>query len=214
MSTPHAPLSGEGPREKRRESAPAAHDAWNLRARAETPTQRLDRNWAHLLQELRVLQTGVQVLTGFLMILPFQPAFGALSDGMRAVYLMTAAAAVCGAIVLMAPVAWHRLLFRRRRLQTLVWAAHRYAMVGLVLLGVAIGGVCTLMVDLVVGPVAAAFAGASTVVLFLVVWLAAPMRRRWTAGEPDHGLPVRRRDRRVVRGTGPPNRRGVPGLMR
>lgn len=211
MSTSRAPLSGDGPR---RESVTAAHNAWNLRARAETPTQRLDRNWAHLLQELRVLQTGVQVLTGFLMILPFQPAFGSLSDGMRAVYLMTAAAAVCGAIVLMAPVAWHRLLFRRRRLSTLVWAAHRYTMAGLVLLGLAIGGVCTLMVDLVVGPVAAAFAGALTVVLFLVVWLAAPMRRRWTVSEPDHPAPSRRRDRRAMRATGPPNRRALAGSVR
>lgn len=50
-------------------------DGWNQQARGETPMQRLDRNWADLLQELRVVQTGVQLLTGFLLTLPFQPGF-------------------------------------------------------------------------------------------------------------------------------------------
>ncbi len=52
-------------------------DGWNEQARDETPMQRLDRNWADLLQELRVVQTGVQLLTGFLLTLPFQARFGA-----------------------------------------------------------------------------------------------------------------------------------------
>jgi hypothetical protein len=47
-------------------------DGWNEQVRDETPMQRLDRNWADLLQELRVVQTGVQLLTGFLLTLPFQ----------------------------------------------------------------------------------------------------------------------------------------------
>uniref|UniRef100_UPI00245505A8 DUF6328 family protein n=2 Tax=Nocardia cyriacigeorgica TaxID=135487 RepID=UPI00245505A8 len=147
----------------RRGSTPAGadHDTWNWHARAETPTQRLDRNWAHLLQELRVLQTGVQLLTGFLMILPFQSSFDSLDAGMRAVYLVTAGAAVGGTIFLVAPVSWHRLLFRRHRLQTIVTAAHRCTLAGLALLGVAMCGVTTLIVDVVVGPVAAVVTGAA-----------------------------------------------------
>ncbi len=156
----------------------AAHDIWNWRARAETPTQRLDRNWAHLLQELRVLQTGVQLLTGFLMILPFQPAFDSLDSGMRAVYLVTAGAAVGGTIFLVAPVSWHRLLFRRHRLQTIVTASHRFTMAGLVLLGVAMCGVTVLIVDVVGGPVVAVITGVVTAGVFLAVWLVEPMRRR------------------------------------
>ncbi|WP_256668272.1 DUF6328 family protein [Nocardia cyriacigeorgica] len=159
-------------------TAGADHDTWNWRARAETPTQRLDRNWAHLLQELRVLQTGVQLLTAFLMILPFQPSFDSLDTGMRGVYLVTAGAAVGGTIFLVAPVSWHRLLFRRHRLQTIVTAAHRCTLAGLALLGVAMCGVTMLIVDVVVGPVAAVVTGTATAAVFVAVWLVEPMRRR------------------------------------
>ncbi|WP_280450608.1 DUF6328 family protein [Nocardia cyriacigeorgica] len=164
----------------RRGSTPAGadHDTWNWHARAETPTQRLDRNWAHLLQELRVLQTGVQLLTGFLMILPFQSSFDSLDAGMRAVYLVTAGAAVGGTIFLVAPVSWHRLLFRRHRLQTIVTAAHRCTLAGLALLGVAMCGVTTLIVDVVVGPVAAIVTAAAPAGVVVAGWLVAPMRRR------------------------------------
>ncbi|WP_228780310.1 DUF6328 family protein [Nocardia cyriacigeorgica] len=171
-------------------TAGADHDTWNWHARAETPTQRLDRNWAHLLQELRVLQTGVQLLTGFLMILPFQSSFDSLDSGMRAVYLVTAGAAVGGTIFLVAPVSWHRLLFRRHRLQTIVTAAHRCTLAGLALLGVAMCGVTTLIVDVVVGPVAAIVTGAATAAVFVVVWLVAPMRRR--LGEMNSARSVHR----------------------
>src|SRR5690606_31603274 len=57
------------------------------RGRPETPEQRSDRNWNELLQELRVMQTGVQILTGFLLILPFQSRFADLDDYQRTVYL-------------------------------------------------------------------------------------------------------------------------------
>ena len=51
--------------------------------RDETEAQRLDRNWSSLLQELRVAQTGVQLLTGFLLTLPFQQRFTQLDGVMR-----------------------------------------------------------------------------------------------------------------------------------
>ena len=50
-------------------------EQWDRYGRSETTTEKLDRNWASLLQELRVVQTGVQLLTGFLLTLPFQPRF-------------------------------------------------------------------------------------------------------------------------------------------
>ncbi|HZE16252.1 MAG TPA: DUF6328 family protein, partial [Mycobacterium sp.] len=62
---------------------PDRDQSWDSIARSETDTQRLDRNWASLLQELRVVQTGVQFLTGFLLVLPFQLRFGALNHTMR-----------------------------------------------------------------------------------------------------------------------------------
>ncbi len=68
---------------------PERDQAWDTAARSETETQRLDRNWLSLLQELRVVQTGVQLLTGFLLTLPFQQRFDVLDTTMRVVYLIT-----------------------------------------------------------------------------------------------------------------------------
>lgn len=75
---------------------------WNFRARHETETQRLDRNWSGLLQELRVVQTGVQLLTGFLLTLPFQQRFEDLSDSEVAIYLATVALSVTSTMLLVA----------------------------------------------------------------------------------------------------------------
>ena len=76
-----------------------AHDGvsdaeWDRDQRNETPTERLDRNWTDLLQELRVVQTGVQLLTGFLLTLPFQQRFAELTTFGRVLYLVTVAASV------------------------------------------------------------------------------------------------------------------------
>jgi Family of unknown function (DUF6328) len=62
---------------------------WNRAQRGETSLERLDRNWADLLQELRVVQTGVQLLTGFLLILPFQSRFEQLTTTQQTIYLVT-----------------------------------------------------------------------------------------------------------------------------
>src|SRR4051795_12144025 len=82
--------------------------------RDETELERLDRNWTDLLQELRVVQTGVQLLTGFLLTLPFQNRFVLLESYQRTAYLATVACAIGATGFLIAPVSLHRLLFRRQ----------------------------------------------------------------------------------------------------
>jgi hypothetical protein len=99
---------------------PEDDQRWDRRERGETELERLDRNWNSLLQELRVVQTGVQLLTGFLLTLPFQQRFDVLGEHMRVVYLATVGFSVGATVFLIAPVAMHRLLFRRHRLQVLV----------------------------------------------------------------------------------------------
>jgi hypothetical protein len=108
---------------------PEAQNKWDT-DRDETEAQRLDRNWSSLLQELRVAQTGVQLLTGFLLTLPFQQRFTQLDGTMRTAYLVTVACSIGATVLLVAAVSMHRLLFRQHRLDTLVSAAHSYAMVG------------------------------------------------------------------------------------
>lgn len=153
-------------------------------SRNETATERLDRNWSSLLQELRVAQTGVQVLTGFLLILPFQERFTELDAGARLVYLLTVASSIGSTVLLVAPVGMHRMLFRRHRLDALVVSSHRFAIWGLLLLGTALTGVAAIIFDAVLGGTAAWLAGAATLFALIVSWFWHPLRRRRGPDQP------------------------------
>ena len=157
---------------------PRGDQQWDSAARHETETERLDRNWASLLQELRVAQTGGQILTGFLLTLPFQQRFGGLDATMRTVYLVTVAASVASTVLLIAPVAMHRLMFRRHRLPTLVASAHRCAIGGLGLLGSALAGVMVLVFDVVAGRPASWIAGICAGLALLGFWVVLPLWQR------------------------------------
>ena len=156
---------------------PGADKRWDD-DRDETEAQRLDRNWSSLLQELRVAQTGVQLLTGFLLILPFQPRFTQLDSVMHIVYLVTVSCSMGATVLLVAPVSMHRLLFRRHRLKTLVAVSHNYAIVGTLLLGVALAGVSVVIFDSVVGRTGAWIAGGCTLLALVAFWYFMPLRDR------------------------------------
>ncbi|MCQ4148864.1 DUF6328 family protein [Rhodococcus qingshengii] len=182
MSTGHAP-TGDGarpqrPRPEPRPEAtapPRADSEWNYRVRHETPTQRLDRNWSHILQELRVVQTGMQILTGFLLTLPFQQRFSDLQAFEKDLYLITLAMSTAATIVLVSPVAMHRLLFRRHALPVLVEQGQRFAVTGLLLLGGALTGVLTLTFDVVVNKSTGLIAGGCAVLLAITLWCCYPL---------------------------------------
>jgi hypothetical protein len=156
---------------------PEAHRKWDT-DRDETEAQRLDRNWSSLLQELRVAQTGVQLLTGFLLTLPFQQRFVMLDTTMRTVYLITVACSIGATVLLVAPVSMHRLLFRRHRLKTLVAASHSFAIVGTLMLGAALAGVAVVIFDTVIGRTGAWIAGGCTLVALATFWYLVPLRGR------------------------------------
>ena len=160
-------------------------DSWNEQARDETPMQRLDRNWADLLQELRVVQTGVQLLTGFLLTLPFQARFGQLSGYEQTIYLITVALAVAATGFLIAPVSLHRTLFRRHARELMVTVSHRLALFGLTLLGAAIVGVVLLIFDVVAGTAIGLVAAVAAFVLLVSLWICLP----WIARAGDTAPP-------------------------
>lgn len=135
----------------------------------------LIRNWDELLQELRVSQTGVQILTGFLLTLPFTQRFEALDGLQRSVYLTVLVGSVVTTCLLVAPVAFHRLLFRRHRREWLVAAANRAARAGLVMLALTTSGVVFLVFDVVINREIAVVAGALTLLFFSVVWIVVPL---------------------------------------
>ncbi|WP_222844281.1 DUF6328 family protein [Aldersonia kunmingensis] len=150
--------------------------------------ERLDRNWLSLLQELRVVQTGVQLLTGFLLTLPFLDEFEDLSGQQKGIYLGTVVCSIVATALLVAPVGMHRMLFRRHQLDLLVDAAHRCAMIGLIMLGAALTGVIALVFSVVVGPVAAWVATAGVALLLLILWIVLPLTVR--RHEPDSTEPL------------------------
>ncbi len=158
---------------------PEAQKHWDA-DRDETEAERLDRNWSSLLQELRVTQTGVQLLTGFLLTLPFQQRFTVLDTSMRYVYLVTVACSIGATVLLIAPVGMHRVLFRRHRLGAIVSVSHACAIAGLVLLGAALTGVAVVIFDTVIGRTGAWIAGACTLAALVAFWFVVPLplRRR------------------------------------
>jgi hypothetical protein len=161
---------------------PEDDQQWDRDERGETEIERLDRNWNNLLQELRVVQTGVQLLTGFLLTLPFQQRFTVLGEPMRIVYLATVACSVGATVLMVAPVGIHRLLFRRHRLQVIVSAAHRCAYAWLALLGTALTGVTVIVFDAVAGRTAGLAAGACALGVFASFWWVLPLLLR------SHGM--------------------------
>ena len=84
------------------------------------PEQTINRNWTELIQELRSTQTGVQVLTGFLLAVPFTDQFDRLDHVERTAYLVVLTCAVGASMAVLAPIAYHRILFRRDRRPWLV----------------------------------------------------------------------------------------------
>lgn len=143
-----------------------------------TGRRRLDRNWDDLLQELRVAQTGVQLLTGLLLTVPFQARFDVLVAHQRLVYLVAISLSALATALLIAPVVMHRVLFRQNARRTLVSAGQRFALAGLVTLGLAVTGVVGLIFDVVAGPVAGATAAAVTFAAFAALWGVVPLAVR------------------------------------
>ncbi len=166
---------------------PERDDSWNESARDETPTERLDRNWSDLLQELRVVQTGVQLLTGFLLTLPFQQRFAGLTAFQQDIYLATVSASIAATGFLIAPVTLHRALFRQHARRLTVAAAHRLAIIGTAWLGVAVVGVVFLVFDVLTGRSESTTAAAVAAALLLGLWCAFPwaMRSRQISADRD-----------------------------
>ncbi|MEV0950239.1 DUF6328 family protein [Promicromonospora sp. NPDC050249] len=148
--------------------------------RKETPNERADRNWNELLQELRVMQTGVQILTGFLLTLPFQPTFAELDDYQRTVYLALVVTSVIATALIVAPVSVHRSLFRQQMKRHIVTLADRLTRVALAVLALVMTGASLLVFDVVVGRTEGIVVGASVLVVLAIVWVVLPevLRRR------------------------------------
>lgn len=146
--------------------------------RDESPPERADRNWNEVLQELRVMQTGTQILTGFLLALAFQPAFGDLNDGQRGLYLALVILSALASIVALAPVALHRMLFQQRAKGQVVAYGHAALITALITVSVLLVGVVGFVFDVVVDAAAAIVAVIALTLVILTLWVAGPLAIR------------------------------------
>jgi hypothetical protein len=162
--------------------------------RNETHLERCDRNLAELLQEVRVVQTGVQVLFAFLLTAPLAPRFPELSQFQKLTYFTTLLAAGGATILLIAPTAHHRILFRLGDKEHLVGVANRLTLAGLTCVAVAMVGALLLVADLLFDAIAVVVATSGLAAVgCLVLWCLVPIRRRAEiSGDGDRAPVVRR----------------------
>lgn len=152
----------------------SSRDAVPGDGRDETETQRADRKWNDMLQELRVIQTGAQLTAGFLLTLPFQERFEDLTSGQRSFYLaLVVLAAVITALVL-SPVAIHRRLSGEQVKDRLVRASHVIMRTVLVLMALLVAGIVTFVFDVVLDLTGALVVGGALALLLAVLLLAVP----------------------------------------
>jgi Family of unknown function (DUF6328) len=146
--------------------------------RDESEAQRADRNLGELLQELRVAGLGVQVLFGFLLSLPFTTRFTRLSPGQRDLYLASLVLAALATALLVGPVAYHRLVFRRGQKEQLVRAAGVMAIGGLAAVGLAVSAAVLLVTGYVASGLPAVLITALVTSAFGLLWFVLPLARR------------------------------------
>jgi hypothetical protein len=144
----------------------------------ETEGERINRNFSELLQEVRVAETGVQILFAFLLTLPFTQRFGDLTHRDIAAYAISAVGAAVATVVLVAPVSFHRITFRQGRKPELVAFASVLALIGLTCFGVALVSAAFLIADFVLGLVAAIAFAILVAGLEAALWIVLPLAKR------------------------------------
>lgn len=139
--------------------------------RDESENERLDRNWNEILQELRVTQTGTQILTGFLLAIAFQPTFDELEAYQQRIYLVLVVVAVVTTALGLAPVSLHRSLFRQRAKRAVVQLGHVILRLVLLGVGLVLTGTVLLIFDVVLGLRPALVAAGSTALVVAALGL-------------------------------------------
>jgi hypothetical protein len=148
----------------------------------ESPKQRVDRELIELLNGLRVILPGVQVLLAFLLTVPFSSGFPKISDFERHVYFATVLLTVGAVAALTMPAAYHRLRFREGDKERMLLLSNAFAIGGLVLLALAMAGVVFLITDLLFGPGVAATVAVAAAVVVGGAWFAIPLARKAQEG--------------------------------
>jgi VIT1/CCC1 family predicted Fe2+/Mn2+ transporter len=146
--------------------------------RDETEDERHDRNWSEMLQELRVTQTGTQILTGFLLALAFQERFTELNQLQLELYLVLLALAGLSTAIGLAPVVLHRTFFNKRMKDHVVKVGNRLLLAELVVVALLAVGVTSFVFSFIFGPTAGIATASIATVIVLLLWVLLPQLRR------------------------------------
>ncbi|WP_327330667.1 DUF6328 family protein [Streptomyces anulatus] len=173
------------------------------RGRRETQEERADRQWSELLQELRVAQTGVQILFGFLLAVVFQSRFEDLGVIDRNIYVVTVMLGSATAAALIDPVSYHRLLTgRRMKPETVIWAS-RMTVLGLVLLFCTMCSALLLILRVVLHNQLALWLVGAMALWFLACWFVFPV---WALARGRSGRRAEEHEGEDSDGDAPPDR--------
>src|SRR5437763_16173967 len=144
----------------------------------ETRRERVNRELIELLNELRVALPGVQVLFAFLLAVPFSNGYKRITSFEKAVFFMTLIATAISTAFFIAPSAYHRLHFRNREKERLLFTSNKFAITGIFFLAISMVGVIVLVTSVLYSGAAVVVAGALAAVLFGGLWAVLPLYRR------------------------------------
>ena len=144
---------------------------------------RLDRELMELISELRVVLTGVQILFAFLLTVPFTQRFAKVTEFQRHLFFATLLSAALSVVLVIAPTARHRLLFRQHDKERIVVSSNRYAIAGLATLAVAMTGAVMLVTDLLFHTTMVTWVTAVLATLLVALWFVVPALRRAVPGD-------------------------------
>lgn len=173
MTVSGARSEGDGPSGAAPDGNALAGDGRN-----ESADERADRNWTEILQELRVTQTGTQIISGFLLTIAFQQRFKELDGYQIAVYLVLVFLAATSTALGLAPVSLHRTLFHRHEKSRMVVIGSRLLVATLWVVSILASGVVLLIFDVVIGRAVGVIAGIATGVVLVVMLVVLPWRAR------------------------------------
>lgn len=153
----------------------------------ETEHERLERRWSEQLSELRVAQTGTQIMTGFLLTIPFQPLFASTTSTERALYLGLVVTATLATVMAIAPVSFHRILHGHPGAKARIVAITQTLMrITLSLVALVLAGTVALVFNLVLDASAGILGFFGALIIIVSIWVVLPLRMMRTHRNEHH----------------------------
>lgn len=140
--------------------------------------ERLDQEWLELLNEIRVLLPGVQVLFAFLLAVPFATGFEGATELQRDVYAVSLMGALASIVCLVAPTTHHRIRWRKRDKEFMLHVANRSVIAGSAFLAISMSASIFLVGDYLFARWVALLATCAAAIAFTLLWFGLPLARR------------------------------------